>query len=380
MAREDQIKAHDLEMALRARVDTLVPKLLAGARRAGAYWECADVGGGKGTQMKVNRQGARQGLWTDFSASPGSDEHSGDMLQLVAAVHFGGWNAPGAQAKAIAWAKSELGYDDLSPDRLARVKRETATAIADSERQAELETAGKRRSALALWHGATDEAGTPARTYLEGRVPGLAALGHWPGSLRFLPDAWCPVRRGKYPAMIACIVLGGKIVGVHRTYLDVSGGKSGPVTVFKLPPDPKGRRKSHKLSLGPYTGGHIPLWKGACPRPLHDIAPGTDVYVSEGIEDGLTIARAFPERRVVAGVALANMGGLLLPPQAGALIFVGQRDPIGGQALEAFEHAVARQQAQAAAQGRPMPGIIWPDEGYKDFNDQLLGKRMAEAA
>jgi hypothetical protein len=78
-------------------------------------------------------------------------------------------------------------------------------------------------------------------------------------------------------------------------------------------------------------------------------------------------------------VALANMGGLLLPPQAGPLIFIGQRDPIDGKALEAFERAVARQQEQAAAQGRPMPEIVWPGEGYKDFNDQLMGKRMAEA-
>jgi hypothetical protein len=104
---------------------------------------------------------------------------------------------------------------------------------------------------------------------------------------------------------------------------------------------------------------------------------GTPVYVSEGIEDGLSVAIADPALTVVAGVALANMGGLELPPQAGPLVFIGQNDAIDGKAVEAFERAVARQQEAARTANRPMPKLFFPPPQFKDFNDQLLGKAMA---
>ena len=370
--------ARDLEEALRARVDMVVPKLLPRARIhqiGGAYWECGSVAGEQGSQMKINRSGGRQGLWTDFSAPQGTDEYSGDMLQLVAAVLFGGWSSDSGKKNAIAWAKSELGYDDLDPARLATIRAETRVRSEEASAAAAEQEAQRRDSAYAMWRGAVPIAGTAAEKYLDARGIGPSVLGKYPGSFRFLPDAWCQVRRGKYPAMIAQIIgLDGRFRAVHRTYLDVSAGKMGPVTNFKLPPDAKGRRKSHKLTLGLYKGGHLPLWKGASAATLREIPKGTPVYVSEGIEDGLTVALAMPDARVIAGVALSNMGGLELPPQAGPLIFIGQLDPIGGKALEAFEGCVKRQQEA----GREVK-IIWPQPGFKDFNDQLRGLRIAEA-
>jgi hypothetical protein len=381
MAARTDLTANEIERQLRAAVDAIVPKLFGSAAKLdGPYWTLGNAHGDPGTQMKINRE-VRPGLWCDFSAPEGADDYSGDMLKLIAARLYGGWSMPDAKKSAIAWAKWALGLDDVAPDQAREIKRQTAERAKAIDEEAEAAKQGRRKSAWSMYNGATPIAGTPAETYLAGRGIAPALLGKYPGALRYLPNCADKIRGGKHPAMIAAIMgLEGKLLGVHRTYLDVSAGKGGSVPVVKLPPDPKGRRKSHKLSLGDYKGGCIPLWKGSSPATLREIPRGTPVYVSEGIEDGLTIALAFPDRRVVAGVALANMGGLILPPQAGPLIFIGQRDPIGGKALEAFERAVARQQEQAAAQGRPMPQIIWPEEGYKDFNDQLRGIRMAEAA
>jgi hypothetical protein len=353
-----------------------VPELITGATRDGGFWSCASVDGGAGTQMKVNRQGPRRGLWTDFSEAEGTDRYSGDMLQLIAVVKFQGWSQ--SKADAIKWAKSWLKWDDLGNDRSGRkldeIRREADRRAAAAEEEATREAEKKRTSAWAMWSGAVGIAGTPAEAYLRGRGIDFERLGRIPGSLRYLPNCWCPVRRGQHPAMIASIYLGSDFKGAHRTYLDVSQGKHGPVRVIKVG-EPK--PKSHKMSLGPYTGGCIVLHKGGRSGSLADMPAGTSVYVSEGIEDGLSVAMADPKLTVVAGVALANMGSLVLPPQAGPLVFIGQNDAIDGKAVEAFERAVAKQQRAAREAGRPMPQLFFPPPQFKDFNDQLMGKVMA---
>jgi hypothetical protein len=360
--------AREIEAALRRRAGDLAYKLLPKGRQSacGRFWEAGSVGGegaiGKNGSLKVNLKDD-SGLWNDFSAPAGTDEAGGDMLQLIAAVLFGGWSRDGAKKDAIDWAKSWLGWDDLEPGRLNIIRRDAIVREAVANQASEQALAAKRKKAAALWHGSVPIAGTPAFTYLVGRGIDFGKLGRIPNSLRYLPDAWCPERRGKYPAMIACIMaLGGELLGVHRTFLDVSGGKFGPVG--------KARVENAKLSLGHYRGGCIPLSKGASRATLREIAAGTPVYCSEGIEDGLTVAMALPEARVVAGVALANIGGLDLPAQAGPLVLIGQNDPIGSKAVEALEGAIARQQAA----GRAVQ-VIFPAPQFKDFNDQLLGKK-----
>jgi hypothetical protein len=392
---DDGPSAHDVELALRARLDRLVPELLPGAIRDRSFWSAGSVGGEQGQSLKLNRSGPRAGLWTDFSAADGTDERGGDMLKLICAVKYGGWSKGAeAQSKAIAWAKDFLGWQQLDRSKVREIRRDTAKAAEAASKAAEIEAAGKLRSAKAMWHGAVPIAGTPAEDYLRGRGIDFARLGRPPGSLRYLPDCWCGIRstvtRHKYPAMVAAIYRGPDLVGVHRTYLDVSGGKGAPVGVVKTiriegkvriatidERKSAARLKSHKLSLGDYLGGCIVLWKGGRSGSLHDMPAGTSVYVSEGIEDGLSVAFADPKLTVVAGVALANMGSLQLPPQAGPLVFIGQNDPLNSKAVEAFERAIEKQQRAARASGRPPPRHFFPRPEFKDFNDQLLGKAMA---
>lgn len=367
MAGED-ITAREIAAMLNAQVDSLAPSLLPGGRREGKYFCAGSVGGEAGMSLKVNLAGAMRGKWTDFSASEGTDDYSGDMLSLVSVVKFGG-----RLADAIAWAKSHLGIDDLDPARLATVRREAAAKAERTNAEADKEKAEKQSRAWQLWRDAEPIARTPGLAYLAGRGIDLALLGRAPGSLRYRPDVWCPERRGKFPAMLACIMgLDGRHLGTHRTYLDISGWshrtKSGRVLK-------QGGLRDPKLSLGAFAGGHIPLWKGESPKTLRDVPRGTPVYVSEGIEDGLTIALAMPAARVIAGVALANMGGIAFPPQVGPVIFIGQNDPINSKAVAAFERAIARQQEA----GRKVQTFFPPPE-FKDFNDQLTGKPIAPPA
>jgi hypothetical protein len=384
----------EIEQALRDKLDRLVPELLTGAMRDGAFWCAGSVAGEAGQSLKVNRAGARRGCWTDFSAAEGTDEYSGDMLKLICVVHFGGWSrGKEARGKAIQWAKGWLGWEQIDPDRLQKVRREADARAAAADKAAVIEADGKRESAWAMWSGAVAIAGTPAEAYLLGRGIDFERLGRIPGSLRFMPDCWCSIRsratRQKYPAMVGAVYRGSEFAAVHRTFLDVSAGKGGPVSAVKVVRDDATRKfriataadraaglrlKSHKLTLGEYSGGCIVLHKGGRSASLAAMPQGTALYVSEGIEDGLSVAVADPSLTVVAGVALANMGALAPPAQAGPVIFIGQNDPTDSKAVEAFERAVARQQQAAREAQRPPPRLFFPQPQFKDFNDQLLGK------
>jgi hypothetical protein len=88
--------------------------------------------------------------------------------------------------------------------------------------------------------------------------------------------------------------------GTHRTWLQPDG--SGKATLVEA-----------KKSLGKYRGGFIPLWKGEHRCSLKDLPPGTPIYVSEGIEDGLSVALARPSAGDRGRVAVGNIGALELP-------------------------------------------------------------------
>jgi hypothetical protein len=58
---DDGPKPREVEQALRAKVDTLVPELLTGATRDGGFWRAGSVDGEAGQASSVNRTGPRRG-------------------------------------------------------------------------------------------------------------------------------------------------------------------------------------------------------------------------------------------------------------------------------------------------------------------------------
>lgn len=167
------------------------------------------------------------------------------------------------------------------------------------------------------------------------------------------------------PAMVTAMTsLDGTHVATHRTYLEYRRGRWFKASVDKP-----------KMVLGDFAGAHMALHKGASGRmPLKDVPAGTVPHISEGIEDGLTIAMADSDRRVLAASSIDNIGGLALPDQVGAIVLICQNDKPGGAADLGLERQIARHQAA----GREV-SCLWPDPGFKDFNDQLRGIRMEGA-
>jgi hypothetical protein len=350
------IDIDDLKELANGQVRSIVAHLLPNGRENCGYWEVGSIEGEKGQSLKINLTGALKGMWTDFSAPRGTKERAGNILQLIAAVRFGH-----DLGQACAWARSWLGLDHLDPNRLATEKAKARRQAKRNLEEAAAKAEKNRRRALQLYLSASPLPGTLAEDYLCSRGIDLRAAGlRAPGSLKFKADVYCAETQGHLPAMVAAVVnLEGRHIATHRTYLAPDG--KGKATLLEA-----------KKALGKFQGGFIPLWKGDHDCPLAELPPGTPIYVSEGIEDGLSVALARPSLRVIAAISLSNLGSLELPANCPVHI-LGQRDE-KMRAIEAFAAAVQKLQEKGHA-----VFLIYPPRGVKDYNE-LLQRDAAQGA
>lgn len=366
------IPVHEIADKLAAQIASLVADILPNGKKHGHEWAVGGVDGSPGTSMAVNI-GHRAGVWSDFATGEG-----GDAIDLVAAVMFG--NDKGA---AIRWARSWLGLDGLDPGRLQRTQAAVrAKAKTDENAMTDDE---RRDKAARMWRGGksfTDAYGgfrtTPAADYLHGRGIALQQLGRVPGVLTYTAGAWNGEVLKNIPAMLAAVMIRKVIVGVHRTFLEVTG--PGQAT--------KARVMNPKLSLGPIRGGVIPLWRGGSKlgwSELWDAELAIDwpaceadraVTMCEGIEDALSLAIAAPERRIVACVSLANMGSAVLPPCLQQVTIAADNDAAGSRAEAQGLPRVVRMMQE---QGRAVK-IARPPAGHKDFNAWLQALQAPAAS
>ena len=128
---------------------------------------------------------------------------------------------------------------------------------------------------------------------------------------------------------------------MHRTYLEHGGSKLDVA--------------SPRLTLGQARGCAIRLGEAA-----------DRLVVCEGLEDGLTLYQEWGIPVWVAGGA-SFMPGMKIPSQINSLIVAADNDAAG-------ERAAHRTVDALSAVGRNM-SIARPSPGFKDFNDQLRGRR-----
>lgn len=356
----------DIEEKLKSQAESLCWELFPNGKMEGrSLFRIGSVAGEAGQSLFVHVDGAKCGNWRDMCGSGPGGRDRGDLLWLIASARFGG-----NLGSAVQWAKSWLRLDDLDPERLRRFKLECEAKAAGREKAAAAEIERTRKSACKRWHMGVAMKGTPVEAYLRSRGADFRPLGKAPGALRFNPAVQYGFGDGAVvlPAMVAQVNnLAGDHIATHRTWLKPDG--SGKADAGD------GIRGKVKKTLGAYAGGHIPVWKGACgSMPLRDVPAGTDVYVSEGIEDACNAACAAPERRIVCGISVGNFLELELPPQMGWLVFLKQNDPPGSEAETAFQRAVAAQRAL----GRRVK-VAPPPAGVKDITE-LVERALERAA
>lgn len=310
--------------------------------------------------FKVAIDGPYKGMVKDFAGA----DATWSPLSFTAELWFGG-----DQSKALKWARAWLGLDGTDPESLTKTR--AAVEIQDKrQKDHEGKIARTRAYAKRLYLSGSDQViGSPVDLYLQGRGIALARFPFPVRCLRYHPALHNGESDRAWPAMLAPIVAStGDFLGVHRTWLEVQGDGS----VRKAP------LEDAKLSLGTYRGGLIRLWNGIRVEPdtgeilagrkLREEKAGAAIALTEGIEDGLSVALAFNELRVAAGVSLSNMIHLQLPDVIGAVEFWRQNDTPGSQADKDFRKVAEHQ----AAQGKRVT-IVRPPAGVKDANDALRG-------
>jgi hypothetical protein len=319
-------------------------------------WRCGDVHGSAGQSLCVWIGGPKQGEWWDFAAG-----HGGDMVHLVAAVLYGG-----SLRDAYGWARHRLGLDSAAPAAVRRAREQAQAAEERQEADAAATAERVRKYAHRIWLSAQESIlGTPVAAYLLGRGIDVAELGRQPRALRYHPALHNQESGRAWPAMVAAISdAAGRHVATHRTWLEVM--PSGNVR--------KAPVRKPKMVLGAYAGACIRLWRGGTGRSLREAREGEAVDVTEGIEDGLSVALVMPERRVLVAISLSNMGAVLLPPAVHTVRLWTQNDKTNAALLAADRAERLHLEAGRAVE---LPRI--PRE-YKDVNDMLRGNKTSAEA
>lgn len=302
----------ELAALLADRIDTLVPDLLPAAVRDGHEWRIGSIYGERGRSMAIHRGGAKKGTWKDFSdASKG-----GDALDLIAECRFGG-----DKKGAVMFAKSWLGLDGLDPSRLKQVKLQARARAKEAQVAERADLEKKMKFAKGLWLSGNKEIiGSPIDQYLLGRGIDLRKLNKLPGAIRYSEMLKYPEQfgGGEWPAMVSAIVnFEGEHVATHRTYLQ----QISETLVRKAPV------QDAKLVVGPYTGGYIPISRGASNKSLRDAPAGDRVIICEGIEDGITLSIACPEYRVLSAISVGNFKNIRLPLAITEVVLAADNDP-----------------------------------------------------
>ena len=217
----------------------------------------------------------------------------GDDGRLLVYCHAG---CDGVDVLAALRARGLLaGRSNWKPDP-REIERRKSEEDADRRRRIEL--------ARRCWAEAGPISGTLGERYLRAR--GITCP--LPPTLKFSPTCWHGPSATRAPALIVAVSIGGKVVGVHRTYLAEPGIKA---------------FDNAKLMLGRCAGGAVRLSGG--PGPL---------LVAEGIETALSLLSALPDDhpRVWAALSTSGMAGLILPPDPGELVIAPDGDDAGRKA------------------------------------------------
>ena len=333
----------ELKHRLLQRIRPLAEALIPDGKVEGHEW----VGHSRsdGAKWGVVIKGGKAGYYQNFGTGTGGTSALALIRDAV---------CDGDPRKAYAWALGFLGDAVLLPPSPAPA----------SEPAAEPQPADVRKLFAAAqpfsWDG-------PAGRYLIGRSITPDKLPPYFGGLRFQPRCWNAEVREHLPAMLASVIgaNGSGFYALHRTYLQDGPGGWRKASVAKP-----------KKVLGKFTGGLIPLVRGASGKPIARAPRGDAVVIGEGIENVLTVARFYPERRAVAAVAIANLPNLKLPRAITSVMLIRDRDGENQAVQDTRDRAIVRWKTE----GRFVE--VWePPEGCKDANDYwrevCAGKREA---
>lgn len=287
----------------------------------------------------------RSGQWRCFAGSCGK---AGDVIDWLRE----------AEGLDFAAAIEHLGGARILPPAQRPPHRELrAKEVSEPE----------RAKAWRLWQCGRSIEGTATETYLR-QVRGIEtttlpassirhvdALPYW----QTIGDRPTVIHTG--PAMLACYrrMSDGRFSAVQCVWL--APGGTGKADIRSS----AGDRLSPKKIRGSYHG------RAAAVLSLNGLAA---VTIAEGIETGLSVLEADPDRTVFVAGSLSALGALPLPAATRAVTVIGDND----MANPTIGRAVLGKVCDAQAKAGRRVELVLPPEGM-DFNDLLLDLRRPAA-
>lgn len=303
--------------------------------------------------FRIALKGNYRGMVKDFAGGG-----TWTPLSFTAALMFRGDNS-----EALRWARAWLGLDGCDPAAFQQTRAAVQAVAEEPDDDAGAKWRGTaHRRYLEAQERIVD---TPVDGYLLGRGLDVRRLSFPLRALRFHPALHNTESGRAWPAMVASIndTLTGAFLGLHRTWLEIRPDGS----VGKAP------LGEPKKTLGGYRGGTIRLWSGIRvdagtgeirkQRKFAGEKAGVWVDLTEGIEDGLSVAIAMEELRVHVGVSASNMQAIRWPDQVEGVTLWAQNDAPGSPAALGLPRIVEGY----AGQGKRVR-VCRPPEGYKDAN------------
>jgi phage/plasmid primase-like uncharacterized protein len=275
-----------------------------------------------------------------FHRFPTSDRR-GDSAGWCKLFHGLRGGVFGCYRQGVSEAWSTADRATMTPQQRADLARQVMAATVEREvQQRQLWAANAQRIALVWAQCVPLVAGDPVTLYLKRR--GFA--GAWPllESLRLhraLPYWDDGIKLGVHPAMVAPLMVDGRMVALHRTWLTRDGRKADVHIVRKL-----------TGTAGPTAGACIPLHK-----PLRGC-----IAIAEGIETALAgwCASGLP---TVAAYSAGNLASYCWPAGVQRLVIFADNDEAGRAAAEALRKRAVAAQLRVNVMTPTDPGVDWCD-------------------
>lgn len=365
-------------------LDDIVPELFGSGRqqtaRYRARWAVCNRwrGGAKIDQMSVWREAGRRGAWKDFVSG-----EAGDAIDLVA-YGLTGAVTQETRMKALEWIEDRFGIRTMSPEAQREIEQKArARREAMQKAEAERNQSDRERARKFFYSCAPEILGTDVERYLMGRGIRLEAVPNLTPALRHCAEAeyWEGAQRDgegrkigqvpRFPAMVAMMISpsAGKIGACHYTFLEPGGARKLD-TAGRGFTRQDGAPKSAKLMWPSSAGLLIPLTYGPSGLKASAAAEAGNPgwwAITEGIEDGLSLAMSDDRLRVFAAGSLSGLLGIPDHPSVRGYLVAKDNDWGKPQAQALFDRALVRLRSF----GKPVEELAMPPDWGKDVNDAL---------
>ena len=342
----------EIKALLQAQILPLLGELLPGGRPNGAYW--------LGARNPTRKDNAPGSLWVRLHSEAGvwKDEATGETGDVLKLVQYCA-RLPDFKSTLV-WSREFLKLGEMSDVDRQRRAAQAKRAVTRDQAGMEARAAKMRKRAFGCYVEAKKRSllGSPIDRYLRTRGINLRSLGRAPGALGWLPEHRHADTETHWPVMVAGFTgQDHRIVAVHRTFIAVDGADKAPVV-------------PQRKIWPSFTGAAIRLWRGDTGWSITDAAANglrESLVLTEGVEDGLSVAMAMPQLRIWCAGSLGNLANIVLPECIDEVIICADNDWGRVQAQALLDKAVD----SFARQGRQVR--LAHSHVGKDVNDALRG-------